>query len=73
MRQMDGGAATRGDAAPLADAVDRVEAQPMAEGLTEREAASRLAQYGHNELVERGLSPVRQLLSYFWGTIPWMI
>ncbi|MGZ3581296.1 MAG: plasma-membrane proton-efflux P-type ATPase [Ktedonobacterales bacterium] len=73
MRQTGGGSSTPRDAAPLPDEVDRVEAQPMAEGLTEREAVSRLAQYGHNELVERGLSPVKQLLSYFWGPIPWMI
>jgi H+-transporting ATPase len=33
----------------------------------------RLAQYGHNEITEKEISPVLQFLSYFWGPIPVMI
>lgn len=73
MRQTDGGSSILGDAAPVPDEMGAVEAQPMADGLTGGEAASRLARYGHNELVERAVSPARQFLSYFWGPIPWMI
>jgi H+-transporting ATPase len=42
-------------------------------GLTAGEAARRLKEYGENALREVHLSPVRKLLSYFWGPIPWMI
>lgn len=73
MRPMDRGASTQEDAALSPDVVGMAEARPGAVGLTEHEAASRLAQFGHNELVERTLSPVQRFLSYFWGPIPWMI
>jgi H+-transporting ATPase len=43
------------------------------QGLSAEEAARRLTQYGENALREAHLSPVRKLLSYFWGPIPWMI
>ncbi len=43
------------------------------EGLTSAEAAKRLAQYGRNSLPEQHVSLLRQLASYFWGPIPWMI
>lgn len=42
-------------------------------GLTQAEAARRLAQYGENALVEIRVSALAKLLSYFWGPIPWMI
>ena len=42
-------------------------------GLTETEAARRLAQYGENALTEERVSPLAKLASYFWGPIPWMI
>jgi len=42
-------------------------------GLTEREAARRLAEYGANALQEARVHPLAKLLSYFWGPIPWMI
>ncbi|MBX6421640.1 MAG: plasma-membrane proton-efflux P-type ATPase [Nevskia sp.] len=42
-------------------------------GLSEAEAARRLAQYGENALAERHTSAVARLLGYFWGPIPWMI
>ncbi len=44
-----------------------------AQGLTQAEAESRLVQYGPNELVEKQQSVLLQLLTYFWGPIPWMI
>jgi H+-transporting ATPase len=43
------------------------------EGLTQSEARARLAKFGSNELPEHKRSPLLQLLSYFWGPIPWMI
>ncbi len=42
-------------------------------GLTSEEARARLAQYGPNALEEHRTSPLRRLLGYFWGPIPWMI
>jgi hypothetical protein len=42
-------------------------------GLTDAEAARRLAQFGENALAETHVSVFVKLLSYFWGPIPWMI
>jgi len=42
-------------------------------GLSESEAKERLSRYGYNELIEKRVSPIILFLSYFWGTIPWMI
>ena len=42
-------------------------------GLTSEEARARLAQYGPNALEEHRTSPLKRLLGYFWGPIPWMI
>ncbi len=44
-----------------------------AEGLTQEEAATRLIQYGPNELDEKKISALLRFLKYFWGPIPWMI
>lgn len=44
-----------------------------ADGLSQAEATTRLAQYGPNEIAERKTNPVLKFLSYFWGPIPWMI
>ncbi len=44
-----------------------------ADGLSADEAHQRLAQFGRNELQEQKRSLLRQLLTYFWGPIPWMI
>ena len=41
--------------------------------LSQEEATRRLARYGFNELKEEATSPLRQLLTYFWGPIAWMI
>ncbi len=44
-----------------------------AAGLTEAEAARRLAQYGENALAEHHLGVLGRLAHFFWGPIPWMI
>jgi H+-transporting ATPase len=44
-----------------------------ATGLTEAEAAQRLAKYGENALVEHHVSVLERLARFFWGPIPWMI
>src|ERR1700691_5437528 len=49
----------------------RLESSPG--GLSQAEAAKRLAQDGPNELAEKKDNPFLKLLSYFWGPIPWMI
>ncbi len=56
---------------PLAELEERLGFSP--EGLTQVEAKKRLAQYGPNEIEEKKANPLRQLLTYFWGPIPWMI
>ena len=42
-------------------------------GLTQAEAAKRLARYGPNEIAEKKPNELLKFLSYFWGPIPWMI
>jgi H+-transporting ATPase len=42
-------------------------------GLSSEEAASRLTQFGPNEIAEKKFNPILKFLSYFWGPIPWMI
>ena len=42
-------------------------------GLSEVEAARRLARYGENALAEHHVSALERLLRFFWGPIPWMI
>ncbi len=44
-----------------------------ATGLSQAEAARRLAQYGENALVEHHVSALQRLAGFFWGPIPWMI
>ncbi|MGC8492900.1 MAG: cation-transporting P-type ATPase [Syntrophobacteraceae bacterium] len=39
------------------------------QGLSDAEAAERLAQYGPNALEEKKEHPLLQFLSYFWGPI----
>ena len=43
------------------------------DGLSQAEAAKRLAQYGPNEIKEKKTNLFLKFLSYFWGPIPWMI
>jgi H+-transporting ATPase len=42
-------------------------------GLSEAAARQGLAERGPNALSEERISPLRRLLGYFWGPIPWMI
>lgn len=42
-------------------------------GLSDKEAAARLKEYGYNEIPEKHISPIIKFLGYFWGPIPWMI
>jgi len=42
-------------------------------GLNQAEARRRLEKYGYNELPERHVNPLLNLLTYFNGPIPWMI
>jgi H+-transporting ATPase len=42
-------------------------------GLSASEAEGRLQQYGYNEIAEKKVNPLFELLTYFWGPIPWMI
>jgi len=42
-------------------------------GLSSSEAEARIQQYGPNEIIEKKVNPIIKFLSYFWGTIPWMI
>jgi H+-transporting ATPase len=44
-----------------------------AAGLSDAEAARRLAQYGENALAEHHVGIVERLARFFWGPIPWMI
>lgn len=44
-----------------------------AEGLSGSEAQKRLAKYGPNAIEEKKESALLKFLSYFWGSIPWMI
>ncbi|HVZ51015.1 MAG TPA: plasma-membrane proton-efflux P-type ATPase [Pseudolabrys sp.] len=45
----------------------------LATGLSEQEAARRLAIVGPNKLAERRESALARLAKFFWGPIPWMI
>ena len=65
------------------DAKDDLKTLPMPEvekklasspdGLSQAEAAKRLAQNGPNEIAEKKTNQFLKFLSYFWGPIPWMI
>jgi H+-transporting ATPase len=43
------------------------------DGLSKAEAATRLAQYGPNEIADHKTNSLLKFLGYFWGPIPWMI
>ena len=57
--------------APLAQVETQLGYSPG--GLSQAEAAKRLAQYGPNEIADHKTNPLLKFLSYFWGPIPWMI
>jgi len=56
---------------PVAELLKRL--STTEKGLSSSEAATRLQQYGANEIVEKKRSAVVAFLRYFWGPIPWMI
>jgi H+-transporting ATPase len=56
---------------PIDEVEKRLGSSP--DGLTQAEATKRLDKYGPNEIAEKTTSPLRKLLTYFWGPIAWMI
>jgi H+-transporting ATPase len=56
---------------PPADLFQKLSTSP--DGLTSSEAASRLQEFGRNEIAEKKQSRLVAFLRYFWGPIPWMI
>ena len=58
---------------PPSEVSPTVPSQAESAGLSEVEAAKRLAQYGENALAEHHVSVVERLAHFFWGPIPWMI
>jgi len=77
------GSKPKPEAKPKPDPKDDLKSLPMPEvekrlgsspkGLSQAEAAKRLAQYGPNEIKEKKDNLFLKFLSYFWGPIPWMI
>ena len=61
--------------APITSAQDaaRIPDTDLESGLTEAAARERLTRFGPNALAEEKVSPLKRLLLYFWGPIPWMI
>jgi len=45
----------------------------LEKGLSDEDAARRLADYGPNALEEKHKSSTMRFLAFFWGPIPWMI
>jgi H+-transporting ATPase len=56
---------------PIAELEKRLGYSP--DGLTQAEAAKRLAKDGPNEISEKKTNAFWKFLTYFWGPIPWMI
>ena len=54
---------------PISDVLQRLRTSEG--GLSEDEAAKRLAEYGPNELPERKRNPVLLFLSYMWNPLSW--
>ena len=53
---------------PMADLQTKLQSSPK--GLSQDEAAKRLAQNGPNALKEVKVNPFLKFLTYFWGPIP---
>jgi H+-transporting ATPase len=62
---------SKAEALPIEELEKRLNTTP--EGLSASEAASRIQEYGYNEIEEKKVNPILNFLSYFWGPIPWMI
>lgn len=60
-------------AQPSAVAAELRKLDTSSNGLSSAEATSRLARYGRNAIEAPVESRWRQLASYFWGPLPWMI
>ena len=56
---------------PVDQTLERLGTSP--EGLSKEEVEKRLQEYGYNELEEKRESPILLFLSFFRGTIPYMI
>ena len=56
---------------PIAEVQKRLDSSPS--GLSQAEAAKRLAKDGPNEIAEKKTNAFLKFLTYFWGPIPWMI
>jgi len=54
------------------EALDELSVDPD-KGLSKEEAERRLHDFGQNIIEEERRNPLLQLLSHFWGPIPWMI
>ena len=63
--------AKEADKIDLDELLERLDASP--EGLSSNEAEKRLQNYGPNELPEEKTNALLKFLSYFLGSIPWMI
>jgi len=74
---LDSAARSNGKASPEPASADATQALPASnadpQGLSEAEAANRLARYGENALAEHHVGLLERLVRFFWGPIPWMI
>jgi H+-transporting ATPase len=48
-------------------------AGPSSDGLTSKEAESRLAKVGPNSMPDAALHPMRQAIAKLWAPVPWML
>ena len=53
------------------EALELLETSPN--GLTESEARRRLEKFGENKLEEKKRNPLIELLSRYWGPMPWLL
>ncbi len=60
------------EARDASSASEAKKTEPL-KGLSTDEAKRLLAENGENAITEKKESPLKKLLSYFWGPIPWMI
>jgi len=58
---------------PKSDPTKIASAAPSSDGLTTKEAESRLAKIGPNSMPDSALHPLRQALAKLWAPVPWML